>query len=93
MEEPKNDLNAPVQHIDVLPVLVLNLKRFVNESGLSHSRVAQILGVSSVTLLAWIYGRAKPRRSSLERIEIFLAYYGPRYLHQCSEDSVAEQFA
>jgi hypothetical protein len=52
--------------------LLVRLNEFVADSDLSIPRIAQLMGVSGSTLMAWISGTAKPRRDKLLEIRSFL---------------------
>jgi hypothetical protein len=54
------------------------LRRFVRESDLSISRMADLIGVSPDALKRWIAGITKPRPAKLVKIKGFLKWYAWR---------------
>jgi hypothetical protein len=57
--------------------LLAKLSEFVADSDLSIPRIAQLMGVSGGTLMAWISGTAKPQRNKLLEIRRFLDSHSP----------------
>jgi transcriptional regulator with XRE-family HTH domain len=57
--------------------ILVALKTFVEESGLSIPKIAFRMGVFGTTLTMWIAGSAKPSRSELLRIKRFLERSDP----------------
>ena len=57
--------------------LLAKLSEFVADSDLSIPRIAQLMGVASGTVTAWISGAAKPQRNKLLEIRGFLDSHSP----------------
>jgi hypothetical protein len=59
--------------------LLEGLRKYVKDSRLNIRRIAQLIGVSSITLEGWIDGRVEPRKAKLLDIESFLGSHAPNY--------------
>jgi hypothetical protein len=58
-------------------MLLDELRRFVKDSRLNRRRIAQLIGVSSITLQGWIGGTVEPRKAKLLDIKSFLQSHVP----------------
>ena len=61
-------------------VLLNGLRWFAKNSRLDSRRIAQLVGVSSVTLGGWIDGTVQPRKAKLLDIKSFLGSHAPECL-------------
>jgi DNA transposition AAA+ family ATPase len=52
--------------------LIVNLRRFVEDSDLSLYQIASLIGTSGTILSMWLAGTATPHLSQLDKIEKFL---------------------
>jgi transcriptional regulator with XRE-family HTH domain len=61
-------------------VLLRALRRFVDETGMGHSEIANELGISAGEIMGWMYGTVELRTATLDAIRDFLRRSGPEYL-------------
>ena len=52
--------------------LIVNLRRFVEDSDLSLYQIASFIGTSGTILSMWLAGTARPHMTKLDEIEKFL---------------------
>jgi hypothetical protein len=71
--------------------LVAEFRNFVNETGIGHSEIAHVLGISPGTILGWMRGTIKLRSATLVAIKSFLETKGPSYLRAAQRDNQADR--
>jgi hypothetical protein len=79
----KRDQEARAELIQMLSdegdqAFVSVLRRFVQDSDLSISRTAELIGISPESLKRWIAGISKPHPAKQVRIKCFLKWYAWR---------------
>lgn len=59
--------------MDNKDVFSLNLKRLMDEKGISRQDLSKVLGVSYFTISDWVNGKKYPR---MDKVEMLAAYFG-----------------